>query len=473
MKVLVAIANHGIKNAIYLEKVLDEYRSMAKYSLEIVVFSNIPKIFGSDIEVIVGLPTKDPWSLPFAHKALFAERMQKHDLFIYSEDDTLITERNIDAFIRMTKILPVEYVAGFLRYEIVETGTKYFNDFHNHFHWDPNSVLKIDGNIFAFYTNEHSACYMLMQGQLQSAINSGGYLLPPRKGRYGTPETAATDPYTRCGLKKLICISHLNDFLVHHLPNVYIGKFGVDFESADREIDRLKSVYGTNAVRGPLFDTNTLLEDATWEKKYHESCRNDILSLIPRDVKRVLSVGCSNGSTEYELVKQGIDVVGIPMDCVIQVSAEARGIKMVPPNIEAALHALRGEVFDCILFPDVLQHDPDPISLLKKFVKLLGKYGSIIVSVPNFNHPSVVRKTMLGKLLFSKSNAKRSFEKYKIHFTTRHVIDSWLKKCGLRAVRSYCQVEPRRERLNRFTMELLRGLLSRNVVVLCKRNGRK
>ena len=124
MKILIAIANYGTKNARYLEKVLDEYRSMTRFPLDIVVLSNIPKDLGPGVEVIVGLPTKDPWSLPFGHKALFAERMQQYDLFIYSEDDTLITERNIDAFITMTKILPEKYIAGFLRYEISETGKK-------------------------------------------------------------------------------------------------------------------------------------------------------------------------------------------------------------------------------------------------------------------------------------------------------------------------------------------------------------
>lgn len=469
MRILVAIANFGTKNAKHLEKLLDEYRSMASFSIDIVVFSNIPKDLGPDVEVIVGLPAKDPWSLPFGYKALFAERMPQYDLFIYSEDDTLITERNIDAFVKMTRILPEEYIAGFIRFEISETGRKYYNDFHNRFHWDPNSVLKIDEHIFAYYTNEHSACFILTQGQLQKAINSGGFLLPPRIGRYDMLVTAATDPYTQCGFKKLICISHLDDFCVHHLPNVYIGKMGVDVASADREIDRLRSIYGTNVVRGPLFDTNTLLEHDGWDKRYHEPCRNDILSLVPKGVKRVLSVGCSDGSTESELVKKGIDVVGIPLDCIIQLSAEARGIETVPPSIDAAMDALRGKDFDCILFPDVLQHYIDPTSLLKEFMKLLGKNGSFIISVPNFNHPSVVRKRMLGKLLFSKTNAKHSFEKYKIHFTTRHVIDSWLEKCGLKVVRSYCLVEPHRERLNSFTMGLLKGLLSRNVVVLCKR----
>ncbi len=470
MKILVAIANYGTKNSKYLDKLLIEYKSMP-YDVSIVVLSNIQKNLGADIEVLVGLPIKDPWSLTFGYKKLFADRVDDYDLFIYSEDDTLITKRNIDAFLAMTRMLPEEYIAGFIRYEISEKGRTYYNDFHKHFHWDPNSVVKIGGDSFAYYTNEHSACFMLTHGQLQRVINSGGFLLPPRRGRYAMPETAATDPYTQCGLKKLICISRLKDFCVHHLPNVYIGKMGVDAEDAEREIDRLRAIYGTNTARGPLVDTNTLLEHDTWEKKYYEPCRNDIFSLIPKDVKKVLSVGCSCGSTESELVKQGIEVVGIPLDCVIQVSAEARGVKVAPPSFAAAMHALQDEDFDCILFPDILQHYAEPTSLLKEFMKLLGRSGSIIISVPNFNHPSTVRKRILGKMLFSKVNSKRSFEKHKIHFTTRHVIESWLERCGLKVVRKHCQVEPHRERLNRFTMGLLKGILSRNVVVLCKRTA--
>ena len=78
---------------------------------------------------MVGLPTKDPWSLPFGYKTIFGERMSQYDLFIYSEDDTLITERNIDAFVKVTKILPEEYIAGFIRHEISETGRSIIRPF--------------------------------------------------------------------------------------------------------------------------------------------------------------------------------------------------------------------------------------------------------------------------------------------------------------------------------------------------------
>src|SRR5947209_4374656 len=116
LKILVVVANYGTGNDQYLYKLLREYRSMP-YSLDIVVTSNIQKQFGSDVDVVVGLPTKDPRSLPFAHRRLFADRVGKYDLFIYSEDDTLITRTNIEAFLAATAVLPAREVPGFLRVE--------------------------------------------------------------------------------------------------------------------------------------------------------------------------------------------------------------------------------------------------------------------------------------------------------------------------------------------------------------------
>lgn len=465
MKTLVAIANYGTKNDKYVKMLIEEYRSMTKYNVDIVVLSNISKNLGPEVEVIVGLPIKDPWSLPFGHKQLFAERMRKYDLFIYSEDDTLITERNIDAFYKVSQILPDEFIAGFIRYEISKEGNKYYSTIHAHYHWDPNTVIKIGEHVFAYYTNEHSACFILTQKQLNKAISSGGFLLPPRKGRYDMLVTAATDPYTECGMKKLICISHMYDFCLHHLPNVYCGKIGLDIEYANLEIEKLKSLNGNETIIGPLFDTTTRLEDAMWDKKYYEPCREDILSLVPKGVMRVLSVGCGFGSTESELVKQGIEVIGIPLDCVIQASAEARGIKVLPPNFETAWKSIELERFDCILFIDVLQYLADPISVVRKFIQLLNVNGSMIVSVPNFNHPSVWRKRVMEGFPLPEIDGKRSFDKYKLRFTTRRMLYKWMKECGLRLARTYQTSNPQGEQGYRFTVQRLKEKFPRNIVV--------
>src|SRR5579864_6254290 len=206
MNILVAIASYGTTHDQYLNRLIAEYRSM-RHRVDIVVLTEAPKSMGPDVEVKVGLPTKDPWSLPFAHKQLFADRVNDYDLFIYSEDDHLITEQHVEAFLNASKVLPETEIAGFLVIEKAQGGKLNFCGFLAHFHWDPASVRSRGNQMFAHFTNEHSACYMLTQAQLRRAILSGGFLVGPHQGKYDLLCSAATDPYTQCGFTKVICIS--------------------------------------------------------------------------------------------------------------------------------------------------------------------------------------------------------------------------------------------------------------------------
>jgi hypothetical protein len=84
------IPNHGTKNDGYLARVLAEFRSMP-YQTDFVLLSNLQKSHGNDVEVLTGTPTKNPHSLPFGHRKVFGERRDAYDLFVYTEDDILIT----------------------------------------------------------------------------------------------------------------------------------------------------------------------------------------------------------------------------------------------------------------------------------------------------------------------------------------------------------------------------------------------
>ena len=174
MKLLVAIASHGTNNDGYLARLVSEYRSMS-FPVDIVVLSNLPKKVAPGVEVIVvDLNGKNPWSLPFPHKQVFADRKSEYDLFLYSEDDTLVTEKNIRAFLEVSAALPDNEIPGFLRYEQGHQGEENYPEIHGRFHWDPQSVSFRGGHTFAYYTNEHAACYLLTQEQLGRAIESRG-----------------------------------------------------------------------------------------------------------------------------------------------------------------------------------------------------------------------------------------------------------------------------------------------------------
>src|ERR1700686_355548 len=116
LRILVALASYGTSNDHYLLRLVEEYRAMS-FDGDIVILSNLKKQLAPDIETLVGLPNRNPWSLPFPHKKLFADRLEKYDLFVYSEDDMLITEKNLRAFLEISTTLREDEIAGFIRIE--------------------------------------------------------------------------------------------------------------------------------------------------------------------------------------------------------------------------------------------------------------------------------------------------------------------------------------------------------------------
>ena len=469
-RVLVAIANHGVKNRHFLDLLLAEYRSMRRYQLDIVVNSNLPKDLGEDVEVRLGLPSSDPWSLPFAHKRLFAERLEDYDLFIYCEDDTLLKECHIDAFVQATHLLPEDHIAGFMRYEVDEIGKKTFSGMHSHFHWDVRSVTRQGGEVFARHTNDHAACYILTRSQLKRAIDSGGYLLPPVRRGYGMPETAATDPYTQCGMTKVICISRFEEFCLHHLPNAYCGKLGLDEHLARLEIAKLISLCtnGSSSARAPLFEACTLHDGDIRNKAYYERPRRDVLAAIPSGTRSVLSVGCGCGATEAELVKRGIAVTAVPLDEVVAVVAEVRGMEILPSDFEEAAARLRGRRFDCILMLDFLHHMENPVSVLAAYREFIEGEGRLLVSAPNCNHHGfllhrarIARNHKSGVTASPGQNSRIPVG----HSTYRRVA-KWLRRAGYRRLRDHGIPEGRAAMITRWTFGLAKGLMCRKLLLL-------
>jgi hypothetical protein len=238
MNVLVAIANYGPFRYGYLDKALAAYRRMP-WQVDVVIHSDRPKAAPAGARVVVGLPTPDPCSLPFAHKALFYEQRDRYDLFVYAEDDILIEADNLTAYVEVSQELGPDEITGFFRYERDDDGRRSFVDAHPPFDWEPGSVVRRGPYTFATFTNEHAGCYALTREQLRRALDSGGYLVPPHETYYDMRASAATDPYTRCGMMRRLCVSHLERFLVHHMPNTYVGFLGTPADEFAAQVARL------------------------------------------------------------------------------------------------------------------------------------------------------------------------------------------------------------------------------------------
>jgi SAM-dependent methyltransferase len=461
MRILVAIASYGTKNDLYLTQLIREYQSMS-FTVDIVVFSNIRKEVGHGVQIMVGLPAKNPWSLPFRHKQLFTDRLNDYDVFIYSEDDVLISEKNIRAFLQGSSVLPEDEIAGFFREERESNGKRNYPEVHGHYHWDTRSVKSRSEFTFAHFTNEHSACYILTRHHLKRAVESGGFLVGPHQSKYDLLCTAATDPYTQCGFKKMICISHFQDSMVCHLPNKYFGKLGIEGPEFRRQIDFLLKIGRGEAAPSVLFESETKLMGRVYSKDYYEPVRPEVFSMIPNGVQNVLSIGCGSGELEATLAQKKMRVVVVPLDPVIAGGLEAKGVEIVSGDFETARKKLADFQCDCLLFSNILHLAEKPVDVLVSFGELLRKDATIIAVVPNLSGLPA-RKGEARR--DPRPRSSRSYEDTGVHFTSKKMITNWFKQAGLRIQRTINILPQRTLMPARLTLGLMDTFLASEFIV--------
>lgn len=237
MKLLAVIVNYTDKkynNIPYLNRMVEELKKFKKYSVDIVINSNIPLNI-KDVKVNI-IKLKNTNLLPLTTRKVIWDNRDKYDMFIYSENDHLFLEKHLDNHIRYSKILPDNLITGLIQYEYVKNKKPcvYYPAYHAHFKWDFNSLVSYNGLKFAHFSNIHQASFILTQKQLKkigSKRNFTNYMW--KKGdpiygdfKYNEKCSVNTEIYQCGGMKKVICISEFKDNLIHHLPNKYIYCWG-------------------------------------------------------------------------------------------------------------------------------------------------------------------------------------------------------------------------------------------------------
>ncbi len=181
MKIFVSILSYGIKQNNHLITILNEYDKISssnnyKIDIEIIsniiselpVYKNIKIRFNIHQQQIIG-------DLGYIHRNSMNNLKDKYDLFIYTENDILITEKNINHYLKISSKLPDNYITGFLRVEI-SNDKKYVLIDHNMYYFPTyKKRITINNELYVQLNCLHQGCWILTQKQLHKALNSGNF----------------------------------------------------------------------------------------------------------------------------------------------------------------------------------------------------------------------------------------------------------------------------------------------------------
>ncbi len=135
--------------------------------------------------------------------------------------------------------------------------------------------------------------------------------------------------------------------------------------------------------------------------RYYANVNRSLLTLMPRQVRRVLEIGCGSGAlaAAYREYNPGVFHAGVEVDP--KAAAAARNVLdlVIEGDVESeeTLGALPAEPFDAFVFGDVLEHLRDPWRLVKALRARAAPSAVALACIPNVQHWSVIKDLLAGQ----------------------------------------------------------------------------
>ncbi|HYK03554.1 MAG TPA: class I SAM-dependent methyltransferase [Thermoanaerobaculia bacterium] len=146
---------------------------------------------------------------------------------------------------------------------------------------------------------------------------------------------------------------------------------------------------------------------------------------------RVLDVGCGFATTSEHIQKLGNEVTGLESSDVACEVASKRLAHIVSGDMLTA--DLASRQFDAIMFADVLEHVPWPVSALRRYLQWLAPGGSVIVSLPNVGLWSVRFAHLAGRWEYEETGV---LDRTHLRFFTRKSAKWLLDQGNLEVVKT-------------------------------------
>ena len=114
--------------------------------------------------------------------------------------------------------------------------------------------------------------------------------------------------------------------------------------------------------------------------------------------KNVLELGCATGYVSALMFKNGCRITGIELDPEAAAAAQPFCRQVITGDVnDPDVITAAGKDFDVVVAGDVLEHLPDPFSVLVSLHQVIKPEGIVLVSLPNVAYWRMRMDLLLGR----------------------------------------------------------------------------
>ncbi len=172
---------------------------------------------------------------------------------------------------------------------------------------------------------------------------------------------------------------------------------------------------------------------------YYSRVNETLLNLIPLSAETILEVGCGTGALakRYKMRNPGCRYFGIEASIKDPGDVDPAIESLYLNKVEDQPNMFRKDLFDCLIFGDVLEHMEDPLAQLKKCVGWLKEGGQALACIPNIGHYSAIVHLLQQKWVYTDEGL---LDRTHSRFFTKDTAMQMFKDAGL----TVFEVVPRR-----------------------------
>lgn len=131
-------------------------------------------------------------------------------------------------------------------------------------------------------------------------------------------------------------------------------------------------------------------------EQYFQLVRDDVAALVPHDCHTILEIGSGFGALGRALMsRQPCTVDGVEINQAASVHLGGQYRRFWIGDVEQIeLEGAKPE-YDCLLFPDVLEHLVDPWTTLRRLSEYLTPGGVVVASIPNVRNLALLYRLIV------------------------------------------------------------------------------